>query len=180
MGLSPEEIDKRARDFVAKESGRRIRRIRQELDLTAEQFGKKIGVSVSRINVYEIGRSMLPPHVAIRIKDLTGIPTDWVYEGDSEDLPTEWYRKLVDREEQETKERFKHPFARFNMHEASPEDIAEAQENICNIIQGDLERAITKVARLKDELSIYLRYSVKDEIKQELEALEGWKPPDKS
>lgn len=43
--------------------GRRIRRLRNRLGLTQEEFGKTYGIPLANIRQYEIGRTMPPPAV---------------------------------------------------------------------------------------------------------------------
>ena len=43
--------------------GRRIRRLRQRLQLSQAEFGARYGIPVANIRQYEIGRTMPPPAV---------------------------------------------------------------------------------------------------------------------
>ena len=48
--------------------GRRVRRLRQRLSLTQEQFAARYGIPVANIRQYEIGRVMPPPAVQSYLK----------------------------------------------------------------------------------------------------------------
>ena len=48
--------------------GRRVRRLRQRLELTQEQFATRYGIPVANVRQYEIGRVMPPPAVRSYLK----------------------------------------------------------------------------------------------------------------
>lgn len=89
------------RDPLAIEVGSRVRLFRMTIPLTSDGFAIRLAIKPSRLAVYEIGRVLLPPSIALEIKGIWGIPLDWIYEGDTKNLPALWYNRIVPREQQE-------------------------------------------------------------------------------
>ena len=54
--------------------GRRIRKLRNRLGLSQEEFGKTFGIPASSIRQYEIGRHMPPPAVRAYLKVIDAEP----------------------------------------------------------------------------------------------------------
>ena len=54
--------------------GRRIRRLRNRLDMTQEAFAKAYGIPLANIRQYEIGRTMPPPAVRAYLKVIDAEP----------------------------------------------------------------------------------------------------------
>lgn len=68
-------------DFAVSEAGlergvmgRRIRRLRQRLGLTQEEFANRYGIPLANIRQYEIGRTMPPPAVRAYLAVISAEP----------------------------------------------------------------------------------------------------------
>jgi transcriptional regulator with XRE-family HTH domain len=61
--------------------------LRQELDLTVEEFAKLIGKSLTTVNSLETGRLKLSEETAFRIQQETGVEMSWLLKGKSKEKP---------------------------------------------------------------------------------------------
>ena len=58
--------------------GDRIRQVRRGIDLTQDEFGKRLGVTRQSVNGYEKGRLLPPTQMIVKIADLTGHNPGWL------------------------------------------------------------------------------------------------------
>ena len=63
---------KRGLDSEAMKYGARLEAARLAMDLTQEEMGKRLGLTVSTYRSYEKGRSRIPLEVIPRLADVTG------------------------------------------------------------------------------------------------------------
>jgi DNA-binding XRE family transcriptional regulator len=80
---------------MTKNTGRRLLRTREALELSQAEFCRQIGVERNLYNPFEKGRRRITIDVAMKIRDRYGITLDWIYAGDPHALPSHLYRKLV-------------------------------------------------------------------------------------
>lgn len=65
--------------------GERLERIRQALDdlraggMNKTQIAKELGISPSQWTNYITGSNLIPQHVAIRLCNIAGVTTDYIY-----------------------------------------------------------------------------------------------------
>ena len=68
--------------------GARMRRLREHLGYkTQTAFANKLEIAPNRLNQYEVGSRFLTIDVAIKIRELTQCPLDYLYFGDTHGLP---------------------------------------------------------------------------------------------
>lgn len=70
----PEDFDVSVAGVERAHMGRRIRKLRNRLGMSQEEFAKAFGISVSSIRQYEIGRHMPPPAVRAYLKVIEAEP----------------------------------------------------------------------------------------------------------
>ena len=80
---------------TSKNTGRRLLRTREALELSQAEFCRQIGVERNLYNPFEKGRRRITIDVAMKIRDRYGITLDWIYAGDPHALPSGLYHKLV-------------------------------------------------------------------------------------
>ena len=103
----------------------RIKKIRQEFNLTQQEFADRIGVSRNNIASYETGKSSLGVAVISLICREFNVNEDWLRNGTGEMfLPTNRYteiarltQQLLDEEEDSFKNRFISMLANLNVEE---------------------------------------------------------------
>lgn len=103
----------------------RIKKIRQEFNLTQQEFADRIGVSRNNIASYETGKSSLGVAVISLICREFNVNEDWLRNGTGEMfLPTNRYteiarltKQLLDKEEDSFKNRFISMLANLNVEE---------------------------------------------------------------
>ncbi len=103
----------------------RIKKIRQEFNLTQQEFADRIGVSRNNIASYETGKSSLGVAVISLICREFNVNEDWLRNGTGEMfLPTNRYteiarltKQLLDEEEDSFKNRFISMLANLNVEE---------------------------------------------------------------
>ena len=67
------------------EFGNRIKVVRTDLNLTMDEFAKRIGVSgKSTVNEWEKGRSKPNKNAMKKISEISNVPLEWFYFGDPE------------------------------------------------------------------------------------------------
>jgi transcriptional regulator with XRE-family HTH domain len=81
----------------AAEIGRRLRRLRELLNLTQAEIGARVGVSASSWNHYEQGNNAPLWPTAERIASAFGVTTDWIYRGRIDGLSINMWRLLAGR-----------------------------------------------------------------------------------
>ena len=81
--------------MTPKNTGRRLLRTREALELSQAEFCRQIGVERNLYNPFEKGRRRITIDVAMKIRDRYGITLDWIYAGDPHALPSGLYHKLV-------------------------------------------------------------------------------------
>lgn len=73
--------------------GLRLRRLREAKgyhDGLQARFANKVaGVTKGTWNAYERGENLIPVATALKLKRLYSVPIDWIYDGDSRNLPFE-------------------------------------------------------------------------------------------
>ena len=87
-----------------REVGLRVVKIRKSLKLTQNKFAEEIGILASRLRTYEEGSSKFPPDLAISLKEKTGFTTDYLYSGDTTQLPENRLSQLREAEQVMAKE----------------------------------------------------------------------------
>lgn len=70
----PEDFDVSVAGVERAHMGRRIRKLRNRLGMSQEEFAKAFGISASSIRQYEIGRHMPPPAVRAYLKVIDAEP----------------------------------------------------------------------------------------------------------
>ena len=70
----PEDFDVSVAGLERAHMGRRIRRLRNRLGLSQDEFAKTYGIPLSSIRQYEIGRHMPPPAVRAYLKVIEAEP----------------------------------------------------------------------------------------------------------
>ncbi|WP_157082965.1 helix-turn-helix domain-containing protein [Novosphingobium lentum] len=70
----PEDFDVSVAGMERAHMGRRIRRLRNRLGLSQDEFARVYGIPVSNIRQYEIGRHMPPPAVRAYLKVIDAEP----------------------------------------------------------------------------------------------------------
>ena len=70
----PEDFDVSVAGLERGLMGRRIRKLRNRLGMSQEEFAAAFGIPVSSIRQYEIGRYMPPPAVRANIKVIEAEP----------------------------------------------------------------------------------------------------------
>lgn len=79
-------------------TGIRLRRLREALGYPEgrqKSFAEEVlGMRYGTWNKYETGENALPIALALRLKDLCGVPTDWIYDADPRNLPFELSLRL--------------------------------------------------------------------------------------
>ena len=75
-------LEKISVEVDLKKVGRRIREIRG-FDLTQAQFSRMLGVGQTQLSNYELGLSMPPPEILLRLKAHSGRSIDWILAGDA-------------------------------------------------------------------------------------------------
>ena len=81
--------------MTPKNTGRRLLRTREALELSQAEFCRQIGVERNLYNPFEKGRRRITIDVAMKIRNRYGITLDWIYAGDPHALPSDLYHKLV-------------------------------------------------------------------------------------
>jgi DNA-binding XRE family transcriptional regulator len=81
--------------MTPKNTGRRLLRTREALELSQAEFCRQIGVERNLYNPFEKGRRRITIDVAMKISNRYGITLDWIYAGDPHALPSDLYHKLV-------------------------------------------------------------------------------------
>ena len=83
--------------------GHRLKLLREVLGYKGRgnqtKFASMIGVADTTWNNYERGRAKITPQNLLKLKRKTGVTSDWVYFGDSTDLPLNIARRLLPPEE---------------------------------------------------------------------------------
>jgi transcriptional regulator with XRE-family HTH domain len=65
------------------------------LGLSQAEIADRLGLGSTRWNNWELGLNLVPPAVALRLKQmLPGLTTDWIYGGDRSKLTVELVEKL--------------------------------------------------------------------------------------
>lgn len=68
--------------------GARLKRLREHLGYkTQTAFAEKLEIAANRLNQYETGSRFLTIDVAIKVRQLTKCPLDYLYFGDTHGLP---------------------------------------------------------------------------------------------
>ncbi len=78
--------------------GQRLRAFRQAKGWTQTYLAGIIGhgVTPQKINNYEFGRDLIPPHVAGMLCDVvSGIDFDYIYRGRMEDMPPKLAQQII-------------------------------------------------------------------------------------
>jgi putative transcriptional regulator len=70
----PEDFDVSVAGVERAHMGRRIRKLRNRLGMSQEEFAQAFGISASSIRQYEIGRHMPPPAVRAYLKVIDAEP----------------------------------------------------------------------------------------------------------
>ena len=99
-GRQPSALSQNANDIdmppmTPKNTGRRLLRTREALELSQAEFCRQIGVERNLYNPFEKGRRRITIDVAMKIRDRYGITLDWIYAGEPYALPSALYHKLV-------------------------------------------------------------------------------------
>jgi DNA-binding XRE family transcriptional regulator len=92
------------RDDCSKEAiGQRLKMLREVLGYKGRgnqtKFAKWIGIPYTTWNNYELGLGKISPANLLKLKRKTGVTSDWVYFGDSDELPLNIARRLLPPEE---------------------------------------------------------------------------------
>ena len=77
--------------------GRRLALVREALGLSQRELAEALNLSPGAIGNYEQGKRVIPPHVAVRLKRLFGVPVDWLYDGSLVGMPDEVRQRLLRR-----------------------------------------------------------------------------------
>ena len=77
--------------------GKRIRALREEMNLTQEIFSQRVGASRTRVANWETGLRRPDLDAAIRICEVTGSTTDYLILGRSFTLPSDLREALAAR-----------------------------------------------------------------------------------
>lgn len=56
-----------------------LRILREKKDLTQTQLAEKLGISVQRYNMYELGKRKLPPIIAVNISKILDATLDEIF-----------------------------------------------------------------------------------------------------
>lgn len=79
--------------------GNRIKKVRIKLNLTQNEFAKKIGISQNTIANYECGRRIPSEQVIVSICREFNVDRDWLVDGEGNDMflpePTEIIDELI-------------------------------------------------------------------------------------
>lgn len=78
-----------------RDTGRRLRQLREALDYEQGEFAAMIGVNQPTYNNYETGLRLPSPSILRRVIARTGATTDWIYLGDRRHLPPALLEKLT-------------------------------------------------------------------------------------
>jgi transcriptional regulator with XRE-family HTH domain len=83
--------------------GRRLKLLREKLGYEGRgkqtKFASMIGIADTTWNNYERGRAKITPFNLRKLKRKTGVTSDWIYFGDSDELPLNIARRLLPPEE---------------------------------------------------------------------------------
>lgn len=83
--------------------GHRLKLLREKLGYQGRgdqtKFAAMIGIADTTWNNYERGRAKITPLNLRKLKRKTGVTSDWVYFGDSDELPLNIARRLLPPEE---------------------------------------------------------------------------------
>ena len=77
--------------------GRRLALVREALGLSQYELAEALNLTPGAIGNYEQGKRLVPPHIAVRLKRLFGIPADWLYDGSLVAMPDDLRRRLLAR-----------------------------------------------------------------------------------
>lgn len=83
-------------DELARQVGRRIKKLRGLLELDQTPFAQQAGISQPRLSHYETGLRILSLKVALALCDTYRVSLDWLYRGDVSGLPHWMAIKLND------------------------------------------------------------------------------------
>ena len=93
--LYPRAMPKENRDSFAVEVGRRLAAVRAAAGFSQIEFARRLGLpTAANLSNWENGWSMLAPHYIPQILALTGATSDYLYLGDTIQLPRSLYEKL--------------------------------------------------------------------------------------
>ena len=59
--------------------GKRIKTLRTEKNMTAEDLGKALGISSSAVNMYECGQRVPRDEIKISIAEFFGVPVESIF-----------------------------------------------------------------------------------------------------
>lgn len=74
-------------------AGKRLRTVREALDLNGKEFADAIGISKTRLSNWEAGRHTPDPELLLPIKHRYGLSFDWLYANDPKGL----HKDLADK-----------------------------------------------------------------------------------
>ena len=74
--------------------GRRLRQVKDELNLSFTDFGNRLGLKKSTINAYVRGDNLAPLEVLEKVSKIYGKPVGWFYYGELEEYIELYLRKL--------------------------------------------------------------------------------------
>ena len=77
-----------------KSVGRRLRQVKDELNLSFTDFGNRLGLKKSTINAYVRGDNLAPLEVLEKVSKIYGKPVGWFYYGELEEYIELYLRKL--------------------------------------------------------------------------------------
>lgn len=92
------------RDDCSKEAiGHRLKLLREVLGYKGQgnqvKFAKWVGIPKTTWNNYERGIGKISPANLLKLKRKTGVTSDWIYFGDSDELPLNIARRLLPPDE---------------------------------------------------------------------------------
>ncbi|MCC9897399.1 helix-turn-helix transcriptional regulator, partial [Streptococcus agalactiae] len=74
--------------------GKRLRQVKDELNLSFTDFGNRLGLKKSTINAYVRGDNLAPLEVLEKVSKIYGKPVGWFYYGELEEYIELYLRKL--------------------------------------------------------------------------------------
>ena len=69
------------------EVGRRLRLVREELDIQSQEMGGALNEAANTYSQWENGTHMFPLYAALRLYERFRVSLDWIYRGDPSSLP---------------------------------------------------------------------------------------------
>ena len=82
--------------------GKKVKKLREKMEMSQKQFGKKLGISGSFVGYIENNKRRVNPNLLKKISDLTGRPVSYFYGEKPElDPALEVFQILLEEQEEQ-------------------------------------------------------------------------------